>query len=123
VVEIAAVDACGVRTAVLVVAAAFFSTNWIAHHSLNPPYLHRSGTDNWYDYEFERNGKVVESYWRTPAGIDRGGLPAASTPCTSWWATTASFSLTPGVAAVDRRHDRLDVAGPRPTAPLGWPRP
>ncbi|MCA9138249.1 MAG: hypothetical protein KDB00_15865 [Planctomycetales bacterium] len=31
----------GYCAGVLVVAAAFFATNWIAHHSLRPPYTHR----------------------------------------------------------------------------------
>ena len=51
-----------------VVAAAFFGTEWIAHHNLKPAYLHRSGGDNWYDYTYERNGRTIESYWRHPAG-------------------------------------------------------
>ena len=80
--------------AALVVVAAFFATNWLAHGSLIPPYAHRdysefSGGDqsdrfeytikvdsgdsvtlrghkeNWYDYEFTRaDGKPVSSYWR-----------------------------------------------------------
>ncbi len=58
--------------AVVVVAAAFFGTNWLAHEDLRPPYLHRSEGDNWYDYEYERNGRVYESYWRNPVGVDRG---------------------------------------------------
>jgi hypothetical protein len=35
---------------VLLVVAAFFATNWIAHKSLAPPYLHLSGegVENWY---------------------------------------------------------------------------
>jgi len=59
---------------VLVVAAGFFGTNWIAHRSLLPPYLHRGGhgPDNWYDYTYIRNGRLLESYWNDPAGVDRG---------------------------------------------------
>ena len=40
----------GVRRAVLVIAAGFFGTNWIAHRSLRPAYMHRhgDGEDNWY---------------------------------------------------------------------------
>jgi hypothetical protein len=56
--------------AALVVAAAFFGTNWIAHRTLEPAYLHRAG--DWYDYTYQRNGKQVESYWRQPVGVDRG---------------------------------------------------
>ncbi len=56
------------------VAAAFFLTNWIAHRSLIVPYGHRSsdGGDNWYDFEYERQGRIVQSYWRNPVGVDRG---------------------------------------------------
>ncbi len=58
--------------AVALVAAGFFGTNWIAHDSLRPPYLHTHGTDNWYDYTYEHNGRQVESYWNHPQGLDRG---------------------------------------------------
>jgi hypothetical protein len=58
----------GFAPAVLLVAIAFFATNWIAHGCLAPAYLHH----DWYDYSFERGGKQVDSYWRHPSGIDRG---------------------------------------------------
>jgi hypothetical protein len=61
--------------AALVVVVAYFATNYAAHESLRPPYMHRSETDpedNWYDYEYVVNGRVRESYWRNPQGIDRG---------------------------------------------------
>ena len=57
----------------LLVAAGFFGTNWIAHHSLRPPYLHNKGTDDWYDYTYkQRDGRLVESYWKHPQGVDSG---------------------------------------------------
>ncbi len=64
----------GFVPAVLVVAAAFFGTNWIAHHTLEPAYLHHSGSgpDNWYHYTYQRNGRTLESYWNAPKGIDIG---------------------------------------------------
>jgi len=55
---------------VLLVGAAYFGTNWIAHHSLRPPYMHRSGDDNWYDYTYQRGGRQIESHWRNPTGLD-----------------------------------------------------
>ena len=61
--------------AALVVVAAFFGTNYLAHESLRPPYMHRnSPNDNWYDYQYTRksDGRVIESYWRKPVGIDKG---------------------------------------------------
>jgi hypothetical protein len=62
----------GFLPAVAVVAIAFFGTEFIAHHSFKPAYLHRSGDDNWYDYTYERNGRAIESYWKHPQGLDRG---------------------------------------------------
>ncbi len=60
---------------VLVVVAAFFLTNYLAHDSLRPPYMHRSATDpndNWYAYEYSVNGEMRNSYWLDRQGIDRG---------------------------------------------------
>ncbi|HLA83582.1 MAG TPA: hypothetical protein VJL29_02225 [Thermoguttaceae bacterium] len=61
----------GFAPMVLLVGAGFFGTNWIAHESLRPPYMHRVEGDNWYDYTYERGGRVVESHWRNPTGLDR----------------------------------------------------
>jgi hypothetical protein len=62
----------GFLPAVAVVVAAFFATEWVAHHNLKPAYLHRGGDDNWYDYTYEHNGRTIESYWNSPQGLDRG---------------------------------------------------
>lgn len=59
----------------LVVVAAFFATNYIAHDSLLEPYAHRSATDpedNWYHFTYTVNGRERTSYWTSPAGIDQG---------------------------------------------------
>ncbi|MGO8750177.1 MAG: hypothetical protein ACLQNE_29880 [Thermoguttaceae bacterium] len=67
--------------AALFVAAAFFATNWIAHQSLRPPYMHRSKTDvadNWYVYTYQHNGRQLHSYWEDPVGVDRGEPSAAA---------------------------------------------
>ena len=61
--------------AALVVVAAFFATNYLAHDSLRPPYMHRSATDpedNWYTYTYTVNGVERQSYWLDRQGIDRG---------------------------------------------------
>ena len=85
--------------AVAAVALAAVGTNWLAHGTLRPPYAHRvddasavtviappdggPGTGdaetefwnprNWYDYRIRLpNGRLIESYWRSPSGIDRG---------------------------------------------------
>ncbi|MEO2049354.1 MAG: hypothetical protein ABGX16_22585 [Pirellulales bacterium] len=62
--------------AAALVTGAFFITNYAAHDSLRPPYMHRSVSnpdDNWYQYTYNRNGKERESYWQQHRqGIDRG---------------------------------------------------
>ena len=51
--------------AVVLVTAAFFLTNYLAHDSWRPPYAHRSAGDNWYDYP--------GSYWYGKRqGVDLG---------------------------------------------------
>jgi hypothetical protein len=65
----------GFAPAAIVITSGFFGTNWVAHHSLRPPYAHRSETDpadNWYKYSYERGSKQYRSYWENPQGIDRG---------------------------------------------------
>ena len=56
--------------AALLVAAGFFATNWVAHESIQPAYMH---TD-WYDYEYQRHpdDKPIDSYWRDRQGVDQG---------------------------------------------------
>lgn len=65
----------GFLPAFVAVALFYFGTNWIAHRSLRPPYMHRSATnpaDNWYVFTYERQGRIIQSYWTNPIGIDRG---------------------------------------------------
>ena len=74
-----------------VVAAGFFGTNWIAHHSLRPPYMHNKGADNWYDYTYEHRRPAGRKLLEPSPGRGPGRAVAArSTPCTPWSATTAS---------------------------------
>lgn len=79
----------------LVVAAAFFATNWIAFGSLKPPYMHRTPGDNWYDYTYQRNGRTVESYWKNPVGVDRGEASTAVYAMHCLVGHHGIFSLTP----------------------------
>jgi hypothetical protein len=84
--------------AVVLVAAGFFGTNWIAHHSLRPPYAHRSETDpgdDWYRFTYERNGRVYQSYWTHPVGIDRGEPSVAAYVTHALVGHHGIFSLTP----------------------------
>lgn len=70
--------------AVLLVLAAYFGTNYIAHGKWSPPYSFGAGDvntadsvqrENWYDYDFIRyfDGRKVDSYWRSPSNpLDQG---------------------------------------------------
>ena len=82
----------------LLVMAAAFGTNYLAHDSLRPPYMHRSTTDptdNWYDYSFTRNGQERDSYWRHPVGIDQGEASPGSYVLHTTIGHHGIFSLTP----------------------------
>ena len=81
--------------AALVVAVAFFATNWIAHGSITIPYMHRSPGDNWYDYTFQRDGREIESYWRHPSEIDQGDPSRAVYAFHVLVGHHGIFSLTP----------------------------
>jgi len=86
--------------AVLVVAAGFFGTNYVAHNSWRPPYAHRSENDpedNWYVYQYTRgdNPRVIESYWQNPQGIDRGEESTADYALHMLIGHHGIFSLTP----------------------------
>jgi hypothetical protein len=84
--------------AAAVVAVAFFATNWIAHASLRPPYMHRSSTDtsdNWYEYTYTVNGREVQSYWLNRQGIDRGEQSKVTYAFNVLVGHHGIFSLTP----------------------------
>jgi hypothetical protein len=86
---------CGFVPAAAIIAAAFFGTNWIAHGTLELAYMHRSGSDNWYDYTYERDGRQRESYWRHPDGLDRGEASRAVYALHVLVGHHGIFSLTP----------------------------
>ena len=84
--------------AVLIVAAAFFATNYWSHDSLRPPYAHRNlsdPSDNWYDYEYTVRGKTRDSYWRNPKGIDVGESSKSTYALHTLVGHHGIFSLTP----------------------------
>ncbi len=64
----------GFLPGVLVVAAAFFGTNWLALRTLEPAYVHQgdSGTEGWYHYTYQRDGRTRKSYWDAPGDTDKG---------------------------------------------------
>jgi hypothetical protein len=80
------------------VVVAFFATNYVAHGSLRPPYMHRSETDpedNWYAYSYNVGGVERQSYWLDPQGIDRGEPSKATYAIHSLVGHHGVFSLTP----------------------------
>ncbi|MDO4570766.1 MAG: hypothetical protein Q4D38_10305 [Planctomycetia bacterium] len=80
----------------LCVAAPFFATNYVAHQSLRPPYMHRQPGDNWYEYTYiAQNGREVESYWQNPQGIDKGEASRAKYAFHVLLGHHGVFSLTP----------------------------
>jgi hypothetical protein len=61
--------------AALVVAAAFFGTNYAAHGTFKPAYSERHEESGWYIYQYKRGDRVIDSYWmdikkRSP--VDQG---------------------------------------------------
>ncbi|HEY2827016.1 MAG TPA: hypothetical protein VGJ04_05390, partial [Pirellulales bacterium] len=56
----------------------------------------RGNANNWYDYEFTRtDGKLVESYWRRPEGIDIGEASIGKYVLNVLVGHHGIFSLTP----------------------------
>jgi hypothetical protein len=118
--------------AALLVAAAALGTNHLAHGTAAPPYAHRGAAPqpatrqpgpgpgeswnpaDWYDYAIRLpDGRLLESYWRSPRGIDRG----EPSPAVYAWhvlvghhgilsLTPAWLLVIPGLAllAARRRH-------------------
>ena len=88
----------GFFPAAAIVVVAFFVSNYAAHQSLRPPYMHRSATDpedNWYAYTYTLAGAERKGYWLDPQGIDRG---EPSRLVYAWHALLGHhgiFSLTP----------------------------
>ncbi|MDO4584768.1 MAG: hypothetical protein Q4D62_11770 [Planctomycetia bacterium] len=81
---------------ILGVAIPFFVTNYVAHDSLRPPYMHRSEGDNWYEYTYiAQNGQVRQSYWQNPQGIDKGEPSIARYAFHVLLGHHGIFSLTP----------------------------
>jgi hypothetical protein len=121
----------GAVPAAVLVAAAALATNHLAHGTIVPAYAQRSepiaasrapggeeswNPENWYDFAIRLpNGRLLESYWRSPKGVDRG---EPSRIAYAWHALVGHhgiFSLTPawllvvpGLAlAAARRPDRM----------------
>lgn len=116
--------------AAMLVAAAALVTNQLAHGTIVPAYAQRAAPiptaevaateeswnpDNWYDFAIRLpNGRLLESYWRSPKGVDRG---EPSRIAYAWHAiaghhgilslTPAWLLVVPGLAlAASRRRER-----------------
>lgn len=88
----------GLAPAVVLVTVPFFATNWIAHDSLRPPYMHRSEAnpeDNWYKFTYMRGSREIRSYWQEPVGVDRGEPSRALYVLHTMVGHHGLFSLTP----------------------------
>ena len=93
--------------AVILVLAAYFGTNYVAHGTLSPPYSHGAGDvnttdsmqrENWYDYDFVRyfDGRKVDSYWRNPSNpLDQGEPVLSKYVFHATLGHHGIFSLTP----------------------------
>jgi hypothetical protein len=60
---------------VLLISAAAVGTNYLAHHTIKPAYAFRKEGNNWYRYQYMRDGKVRNSYWmdaKARSPIDQG---------------------------------------------------
>jgi len=112
-----AVDACGVRTGGAGGGRRVFLHQLDRTPQSESALLARSGTDNWYT----TNSSVTQGRRKAIGARLRGSIarafPRRLRPARPGGPPRHLFADA-GVAAVDRRHDRLDVAGPRPTAPL-----
>ncbi len=106
--------------AAAVVFAASLATNYWSHGTFKPAYAFRSDTDpaqNWYKFEYERDGKVRPSYWSNPQGIDAGEKSPAAYAFHSLIGHHGVFSLTPmwlfslaGLAMMLARRETRDLA-------------
>lgn len=84
--------------AALIVAAAYFGTVYAAHGTLIPPYGQRAEENNWYHYEYTREGKVRESYWNDRlkrSKVDQGEADPATYALHALVGHHGIFSLTP----------------------------
>ena len=99
----------------LLVVAAHFGTNYIAHGELREPYSH---WNDWYMYTYEINGKVRDSYWKNPQGIDAGEPDMGQYALHTTVGHHGIFSLSPiwllsvaGLGMWLARGDRRALAG------------
>ena len=86
-----------VPAAALVVAAAL-GTNYAAHGTIRPAYAERHVEGGWYDYQFRRGSRIIDSYWKptvAKSAIDRGEPSRAAYAFHVLVGHHGIFSLTP----------------------------
>jgi hypothetical protein len=99
----------------VLVAAAALGTNHLAHGTLRPAYAERHVAGGWYDYQYRRGDRVIDSFWKPTVAkgeIDRGEPSPAAYAFHVLVGHHGIFSLTPtwlvalaGLAMlVARRH-------------------
>ena len=89
---------CWYLPGALLIAVAFFGTNYWAHATPYPPYAYRGATEeseNWYDFQYTVNGKKRDSYLRNLKGIDRGEPSRSTYALHTLFGHHGVFSLTP----------------------------
>jgi hypothetical protein len=102
-----------------VVAAAALATNYLAHGTLAPAYAQRHVEGGWYDYQFRRGDRVLDSYWKptTPKSrIDQGEPSRAAYAFHVLVGHHGIFSLTP-VWLLSLAGLAILLAGRRPGLP------
>lgn len=75
----------------LVVLAAALGTNYAALGTIEPAYKHKE----WYDYTYEKDGRIRDSYWKNRQGIDKGEQSRAVYALHALVGHHGIFSLSP----------------------------
>jgi len=84
--------------AAVLVAVAACGTNYAAHGTIRPAYTERHVAGGWYDYQFRRGDRVVDSYWKPTvpkSAIDQGEPSQAAYAFHVLVGHHGIFSLTP----------------------------
>ncbi len=77
--------------AALLIAAAAVGTNYAAWGTWEPAYKHKE----WYQYTYVKDGRVRDSYWQNPVGIDQGEPSQARYAFHALIGHHGAFSLSP----------------------------
>ncbi len=85
--------------AAAVVAAAALGTNYAAHGTFAPAYSQRNADNNWYEFQYVRDGVLFNSYWskenQRRSGVDKGEPSAAAYAFHALVGHHGIFLLTP----------------------------